>query len=231
MNCEVCLSEKSSPSESPLLLRTFGETPEQIVRKLRGMNFRLVESPSGVDLYFKDEDELKRATEILGEAVYSRGEPMEKVVGKALESRGYTLSCAESCTGGLISARVVNIPGSSRYFAGGLVVYSNELKMKLLGVSEKTLERFGAVSEETCSEMLRGLRRKIGTDCGIAVTGIAGPGGSGKKPEGLTYIGVYVRERETIEERILEGSRNEKRFLSSQIALNMLRIMLYKEVA
>ncbi len=227
MDCEVCLSEKS-PSESHIL-RTSGTSEDELRTKLEGFRFRLRRWTGGIDLLFEREEDLVKAKNCIGNYVYSQGEPMEKVVGDLLKKRGFTLSVAESCTGGLISARLVNIPGSSEYFLGGVVVYSNELKRKLLGVKEETLEKFGAVSSQTCGEMLVGLRERFGSDSGIAVTGIAGPGGSERKPEGLTYIGVYLKDEEVIEENLFEGSRNEKRLKASQRSFEILRKMLLKE--
>ena len=227
MDCEVCLSEKS-PSESHIL-RTSGISEDELRTKLEGCRFRLRRWTGGIDLFFEREEDLVKAKDCIGNYVYSQGDPMEKVVGDLLKERGFTLSVAESCTGGLISARLVNIPGSSEYFLGGVVVYSNELKRKLLGVKEETLEKFGAVSSQTCGEMLVGLRERFGSDSGIAVTGIAGPGGSERKPEGLTYIGVYLKDEEVIEENLFEGSRNEKRLKASQRSFEILRKMLLKE--
>ncbi len=229
MECEVCLWEKPSLPKEASLLRTFGLSEEEIKEKLSQLPHRIKRSQGGIDILFEDPGDRDRAGKVLGQNVYSTGEPMEEVVGRLLRQKGYTLSCAESCTGGLVSTRIVNVPGSSDYFVGGVIVYSNRLKVDLLGVGEETLRKFGAVSEETCREMLMGLRERLGTDCGVAITGIAGPGGSGPKPEGLTYIGVYVNHEESIEERILPGSRNGRRFLSSQIALNKLRLMLQEE--
>ena len=229
MNCQVCLSEEKAEKES-YLLRIFDLDPSKIEEKLRGFSFELRVSLSGVEVKFESGDEWKKAKEILRNFVYSdKGEPMEKVVGDLLKEKRLTLSTAESCTAGLLSARIVNVPGSSEYFLGGVVVYSNELKKELLGVREETLERFGAVSKETCTEMLRGLRDRFKTDCGIAITGIAGPGGSERKPEGLTYIGVYVGDREVIEERVFNMGRNPNRFLSTQVGLNILRKMVVEE--
>ena len=227
MDCEVCLSEKS-PSE-PHILRTSGIPEDELRKKLEGFRFRLRRWTGGIDLLFEREEDLIRAKDRIGNFVYSQGDPLEKIVGDLLKDRGLTLSVAESCTGGLISARIVNIPGSSEYFLGGVVVYSNELKEKLLGVKRETLDKFGAVSSQTCGEMLEGLRKRFGSDSGIAVTGIAGPGGSERKPEGLTYIGVYLRDEEVIEENLFEGSRNEKRLKASQRSFELLRKMLLKE--
>ncbi len=231
MNCQVCLAEEER-NQRAHILRTFDLSLKEIEERLRGLEFSSEVSPSGVDLEFRREEDWKRAKEILKDFVYSEsGEPMEKVVGDLLRERSLTLSVAESCTAGLLSARIVNVPGSSEYFLGGVVVYSNELKKSLLGVREETLEKFGAVSKETCTEMLEGLRRRFRTDCGIAITGIAGPGGSERKPEGLTYIGVYVRDREVIEERVFKMGRNPNRFLSSQVGLNILRKLILEEVS
>ncbi|WP_457600363.1 CinA family protein [Hydrogenivirga sp.] len=228
MNCEVCLAEEKVSTE-PYVLRTFDLSAEEIEVRLRGLDFRVRITLAGVDLIFDREEDKKRAREELGGFVYSEGSPMEEVLGKLLKERGYTLSTAESCTAGLVSARLVNVPGSSEYFIGGVVVYSNELKGEFLGVGEATLNRFGAVSEETCREMLEGLRDRFGTSAGIAITGIAGPGGSEHKPEGLTYVGVYLKDRLLIEERVFGMGRNPNRFLSSQVAFNNLRKMMVEE--
>ncbi|WP_457679823.1 CinA family protein [Thermovibrio sp.] len=113
-----------------------------------------------------------------------------------LTKKGLTLSTAESCTGGLVAARVVNAPGSSEYFMGGVVAYDNKVKMKVLGVKTETLLKFGAVSEETAREMVLGVKELLQTDCAVSTTGIAGPtGGTPQKPVGLVYIGVSVKGR------------------------------------
>ncbi len=229
MNCEVCLSEKEVKTGS-YILRTFDISLQEIEVRLRGLEFSHEEILGGVDLFFSSERDWKEAKRKLGQFVYSDdSSSMERVVGKLLSERGFTLSTAESCTAGLISARIVNVPGSSDYFIGGVVVYSNELKIELLGVRKETLQNCGAVSEETCMEMLEGLKSKFKTDAGIAVTGIAGPGGSESKPEGLTYIGVFFKDRVFVDKRIFNFGRNQNRFLSSQVALNNLRKMILEE--
>ncbi len=225
MSCRVCLEE--APPEEGLLLRTFGIEAEEIKKRLKGLSFSLRESLRGADLFFEKEEDRKRARELIGSYVYTdRPEDIEETLGRVLKERGLTLSVAESCTGGLLGARIVNVPGSSAYFLGGVIAYSNELKIQLLCVNEETLKRYGAVSRWVCLEMLAGLKRNFGSDCGIAVTGIAGPGGSTQKPEGLTYIGLYVGKRFTVIKRIFRGSRNEKRFLSTQTAFFYLLKML-----
>lgn len=116
---------------------------------------------------------------------------LEEQVGEALKTRGLTVATAESCTGGLIASRLTDISGSSAYLLGGVVAYSNAMKMKLLSVAEQTLIDYGAVSEPTAHEMAVGARALIGTDYALSVTGIAGPGGgTDEKPVGLTYIGL-----------------------------------------
>ncbi len=231
MDCLVCLYRENPQKEGLLVLRCFEEDPSHVEDKLAGLDFRLEKTLAGVELFFRRREDWERARERLGDCVYSTGESLEEVVGELLREKGLTLSTAESCTAGLLSARIVNVPGSSAYFLGGVVVYSNELKKELLGVKEETLSRFGAVSEQTCREMLSGLRERLRTDCGVAITGIAGPGGSENKPEGLTYIGVYLKDSQVVEKRLFKRSRNENRFLSTQVALNILRKLLLKEEA
>ncbi len=228
MHCEVCLWE--GKEKSNLILRTVDLNKEEIHKKLKGLKYSLKENFYGIDIIFSGEKELQKAKGALKDFIYAEGgSSMEEVVGRLLKENGLTLSVAESCTGGLLSARIVNVPGSSSYFMGGVVVYSNELKVSLLGVKRETIEKYGAVSEETCKEMLKGLRERFKTDCGIAITGIAGPGGTEKKPEGLTYIGVYLKDKEVIKKRIFNKGRNKNRFLSTQIALNILRKLIEEE--
>ncbi len=128
----------------------------------------------------------------LGSAVYARGETgMEQVVGELLRSEGKTLATAESCSGGLLGSRITDVAGSSDYYLGGIVAYSNDLKQRLLGVSQSTLERFGAVSEQSAREMALGVCRTSGADIGVAITGIAGPGGGSEdKPVGTVAIAL-----------------------------------------
>jgi PncC family amidohydrolase len=116
---------------------------------------------------------------------------LELQVGELLRQRGLRLAVAESCTGGLIGHRITNIPGSSTYFIGSVTAYAYEAKVRLLGVRWGTLEKYGAVSQETALEMARGVRRALAADVGLSVTGIAGPGGgTPEKPVGLVWIGL-----------------------------------------
>jgi len=172
-------------------------------------------------------DELAaRVRERLGEYCYAEGdETMEGVVSKLLTEKGLRLGVAESCTGGLISHRLTNIAGSSRYLIADLVTYSNEAKMGLLGVSAATLERHGAVSEECVIEMADGARKRLGVDVAIATSGIAGPdGGTPDKPVGTVCIalaaeGVSVSRRY----QLRAGTRDWVKLWTSQIALDWIR--------
>jgi nicotinamide-nucleotide amidase len=175
------------------------------------------------------EAELNRLTAALarevGEALLGPDEaPLEEVVGRALRERRLTLAVAESCTGGLIGDRLTNVAGSSDYFLGGVVSYSNAAKHDLLGVPAEILERHGAVSLETAQEMARGVRRVFGADLGLAVTGIAGPGGgSPEKPVGTVYLGLATAEGEEVWLGQFYGTRSQIKALTAETALDRLR--------
>jgi nicotinamide-nucleotide amidase len=161
----------------------------------------------------------------LGNSVFSfRGETMEEVVGRRLAMTEFTLAVAESCTGGLIAQRLTSVPGSSKYFVEGVVTYSNESKVRLLGVDKKVIKEFGAVSQQVARDMARGVRHKAKSDFGLAVTGIAGPGGgTEEKPVGLVYIALADDAHTEHKKLMLPGDRELIRWRASQAALNMLR--------
>ena len=147
---------------------------------------------------------------------------LEERLGKFLKQCGKTISVAESCTGGLISHRITNVPGSSEYYERGVVSYSNQSKISILLVSSITLNKFGAVSRQTAEEMARGIRQISGTDLGIATTGIAGPGGgSTEKPVGLVYICLSSKEKTICRRFTFEGSREEIKMQTSEAALRI----------
>jgi PncC family amidohydrolase len=155
--------------------------------------------------------------------------PLEVQIGEILTQRSLTLAAAESCTGGLVSHRITNVPGSSVYFLGGVVAYANQTKMALLGVRRETLEKYGAVSQETVLEMARDVRRALKTDIGIAVSGIAGPGGgTPEKPVGLTWIGLSAEGVDEAFSTIWLGSRLSVKEQSAQAALQLLMDFLLK---
>ena len=138
-----------------------------------------------------------KVEEILGDVVYDiDSESMEETLVKLLIEKKMTVATAESCTGGLLSSKITNVSGASSVFGFGVCTYANEAKMKLLGVKQETLEKFGAVSEQTAMEMAEGVCRLSGADIGLSLTGIAGPtGGTEEKPVGLVYLGVATKEK------------------------------------
>jgi nicotinamide-nucleotide amidase len=176
-------------------------------------------------------DELaNKITEKLGIAVFAtNGETMEQVIAKLLTDRSETVSTAESCTGGLIARRLTELPGSSKYCMEGAVTYSNEAKIRTLNVSQETLDKFGAVSQETAEEMARGMRERADTDYAISVTGVAGPdGGSEDKPVGTVWFGLASRSKVKTIKLLFPGDRYLIRWRSSQAALDLLRRHLVK---
>ncbi len=150
---------------------------------------------------------------------------LEAEIGELLRARGLTLAVAESCTGGLLGHLITNVPGSSDYFLGGVVTYSDRAKEKLLGVRRESLAEQGAVSEQVAREMARGARALFGADVALAITGIAGPGGATPgKPVGLVYIALAAADHEACERRLWEGGdRLRNKLHSARRALELLR--------
>ncbi len=175
------------------------------------------------------EEELYRR---FGSHIYTDEESvtLEEAILALLKERSLTLSTAESCTGGLLSGRLVNVPGISEYFKEGYITYSNEAKEKLLHVSHNTLQTFGAVSHETAKEMAEGCKKAAASDIGIGITGIAGPdGGTKEKPVGLVYIGCCLREKTYVKEFRFRGNRSRIRDCSVAQALNLLRSAILED--
>ena len=149
-------------------------------------------------------------------------ERLEEIVGRDLLQKGWSIACAESCTGGLLTSRLTDVAGSSVYVKGAVVAYSNEIKVRLAGVSEGTLRAYGAVSEQTAAELSEGIRKTIGTDVGIGITGIAGPGGgTAEKPVGLVYISVSGKDGTVVQEHHFKGTRAEIKRQSAENALSL----------
>ena len=139
-----------------------------------------------------------------------------------MKAKNLSLSTAESCTGGGIAALITSVPGSSEYFNGGIVAYSNEIKQDLLHVSAETLARHGAVSRETVVEMVKGAMKTLKTDCAVATSGIAGPGGgTAEKPVGLVYVAVSSAKGTTVKEYRFKASRSTIKLRSAMRALSM----------
>jgi len=166
-----------------------------------------------------------RIEDELGDAVFSTGgESLEQIVGYYLQMRGATLAVAESCTGGLLAARITSVSGSSRYFLGGAVVYSNDLKKQMAGVPKNLIAEHGAVSSEVAIALAQGIRSRTDASFGIGVTGIAGPtGGTAEKPVGLVFIAIADEKNAEAVERRFPGDRDRIRLWASFTALDLLR--------
>jgi nicotinamide-nucleotide amidase len=161
----------------------------------------------------------------MGDAIFSRkGETIEQIVSYLLQMRGMTLATAESCTGGMLAERITSLSGSSRYFLGGAVVYSNALKTQFANVPKSLIDRHGAVSREVAASMAEGIRKRCLASYGVGITGVAGPtGGTEQKPVGLVYIALAGEEGTQIVERNFPGDRQRVRQFSTQQALEMVR--------
>ena len=164
----------------------------------------------------------RRSLEAVGAVLASR-------IGELLIERGLTLGVAESCTGGKLGDLITDVPGSSDYFLGGIISYSNEAKVQLLGVERVVLERVGAVSRQVASEMAAGVREKLRADLGIGITGVAGPsGGTARKPVGLVFIAVSSSKGSFITRNLFRGSRDSIKKQSATKALEMLETFVVK---
>lgn len=175
------------------------------------------------------DEEVEKLYSLIGEFIFGEDEDtLESVVGKILKDQYLTLATAESCTGGYIAHLITSIPGSSSYFNGSVVSYSNQVKMNTLHVSPETLELFGAVSQETVIEMAEGVKRVLSTDCSIAVSGIAGPdGGTPDKPVGTVWIAVSTPNKDILVKKFQFGEHRERNIRRSALAaLDMLRRQL-----
>lgn len=147
-------------------------------------------------------------------------------IGKLLLAKNLTLSVCESCTGGMLGSIITSVAGSSRYFLGGVVAYADIVKQEIVGVRSRTLKRHGAVSTAAVREMALGVQKKIRSDIGIAITGIAGPGGSGTKSIGTVYFAIVARKRVVMQRCLFKGSRQAIRRAACAKALDMLEQML-----
>ncbi len=168
---------------------------------------------------------IEKIKERLGFSLFAfDGETLEQTVAKLLIDQNISISTVESCTGGMLASKLVNVPGISKVFENGFITYSNQSKIDVLGVAPDTINKYGAVSKETAIEMVKNLVKKTGTRAGVSITGIAGPdGGTPEKPAGSVYIGIFLDgEVESIELK-LNGDRERVRHMACLNALNMLR--------
>ena len=168
-------------------------------------------------------EELRRR---FGELIYTEEEKenLEDVIVRILTEKKFTLTTAESCTGGKLAGRIMNVAGASVVYNEGYITYSNEAKSRLLGVDARTLEQYGAVSPQTAREMAEGAAKAAGADTALSVTGIAGPdGGTKEKPVGLVYIGCFVKGHTRVEEFRFSGNRQKNRYYAVVRALTLIR--------
>ncbi|BDU50030.1 competence/damage-inducible protein A [Haliovirga abyssi] len=200
-----------------------------IILNEKGIFVEFLVKNYGIIIRFLAEKNKKEEIDILKEKIYSRigkyifGEDedrIERLVLKGLENNNYTISTAESCTGGMVATKLIGLSGISKYYKEGLITYSNESKIYRLGVEEEIIVKYGAVSEQTVNEMLDGLK----TDVKIAISGIAGPtGGTKEKPVGTVYIGIEVAGEKEIKKYLFRGDREVVRERAALTALNMVR--------
>ena len=234
------------------VVRTIGIAESALAERLTGfeneepeLSLGFIASTSGVDVHVSaasrdatwlgtllDRGE-RKVFERSGRYAYGRGrETLSEVVGRALLAQDLAIVTAESFTGGALAAKLVQTPGSSRYYRGGVVAYSNDAKDVLLGVAGETLARHGAVSTEVAEEMARQVRLKLGAHCAISTTGIAGPhGGSAEKPVGLAFLGFSGAEGEKSERYVFGGSREEVIARAASYALDLARRSLGVQAA
>ncbi|MEO8216883.1 MAG: CinA family nicotinamide mononucleotide deamidase-related protein, partial [Acidobacteriota bacterium] len=204
------------------------EQPVTLLAALGEVHLHLLTRGSADDGYshlMALEGELR---EIFGERIFGLDdETLESTVGRLLSARGETLGTAESCTGGLLASRITDVSGSSAYFLGGVITYSFQAKLFLLGVDPASIERHGEVSEEVARQMAEGARRRFSTTYGVGITGIAGPtGGTASKPVGTVHVAVSSLEETRHKQFLLAGSRELIKRYSTQLALDMLRMMM-----
>jgi nicotinamide-nucleotide amidase len=193
------------------------------------VKLRLTAIGESLDALEVETDELATQLDpIIGQTIYGFGSgPLEMVLGKILLERNLTIAVAESCTGGYLSHLITSVPGSSAYFMGSLIPYSYEIKMGELGVKPETLEKYGAVSEETIVEMATLVRDKFNTDIGVATSGIAGPGGATpEKPVGTVWIAYADKHRTVTKKLQLSTDRAINIRMASVMALNLVRLSL-----
>ncbi|MGD0988645.1 MAG: competence/damage-inducible protein A [Candidatus Sulfotelmatobacter sp.] len=208
-----------------------------IYKRFSDVQTTILAGAGEIQLHFKARGETKETAqrrvdeatdaveEELDDAVYSRdGQSLEQIVGYWLQMRNATLAVAESCTGGLLGERITSVGGSSRYFAGGAIVYANSVKTELAGVPPEMIERHGAVSREVAAALAEGIRYRCEATLGVGITGVAGPsGGTAEKPVGLVFHALASDGGTEVIERNFPGDRKRIRWFASTLALDMVR--------
>lgn len=219
-------------SESEIMMRI----EEICKKKFKNIQISYLPSHLGVDIEISSEDkkeinfcEKEISARLKGYVYGYENISLEEKIGEILRKKNLTLATAESCTGGLLGNRITDVPGSSDYYIGGVIAYSNEIKKLICKVKEETLKQYGAVSKETAIEMAKGIKSYYETDIGLSTTGVAGPTTSEKKPVGLVYIGIAYQKKTIFEEYHFLGTRKMIKEQATQMALNLLRKVLEGE--
>ena len=241
---EILLNAETLPVLRQRILKLYGLSEPDIAEILKGLTKhgqnvilgfypRFPENHITISLRGHDEPAIIQELDtveneirsLVGPYVFATGtQSMEGVVGEMLREKGLTIAVAESCTGGLIGNLLTNVAGSSHYYMGGMVVYSNQAKVDLLKVSLATIEKYGAVSDQTVREMTEGVATLMRTDIGVAVTGIAGPeGGSKQKPVGTVHVGLFTGQKTFSRKYRFWGTRKQIKLNTAMMALDWVR--------
>lgn len=230
----VRLSGLSESSVEESLRPYYERHPEEqttVLAALGEVHIHLMAAGPADEAYPQLTEMEQEIRDIFGDRVFGLDhETLESTVGRMLTSRGETLATAESCTGGLLGSRITDVSGSSAYYLGGAVAYSQQAKLFLIGIDPATIEQHGEVSEEVSIEMADGVRRRFGSTWGVGITGIAGPtGGTAKKPVGTVHVAVAGRELRRNKQFLFAGSRELIKHYSAHVALDMLRLMILRQ--
>ncbi len=220
------LGESACDARVAPIYQRYSDVQTTILAGAGEIQLHLKTRAASLDAAQKRVDELVgEIEEELGDLVFSdNGDSMERIVGYYLQMRSATLAVAESCTGGLLGERITSVSGSSRYFVGGAIVYSNQLKTALAGVTPELIAKHGAVSREVAAALSEGIRQRCGATLGLGITGVAGPdGGTAEKPVGLVFHALASDAGTEVVERRFAGDRKRIRWFATQQALDMVR--------
>jgi nicotinamide-nucleotide amidase len=227
------MTESELDSQISPIYTTYPEIRTTILAGPRHIAVRLYRWTKSGEIPADLDDLSARIQSALGDAIFATGgESMEEVVGRLLRDSGQTLAVAESCTAGMLGMHITRVPGSSDYFLGGILCYSNRAKTALCGVPSDLIQKHGAVSAEVAEALARGVQAALQSSIGLSITGIAGPGGATPdKPVGLVYVGISIAGHTESRYRIMPGDRESIRERSTYLALSWLRRFLIKGIA
>lgn len=226
------ITESELDSQIAPIYTAYPNIQTTVLAGTRHISVRMYQWLNPADSASDLDDAASKIKAMLGDAIFSTNdESMEQVIGRLLQESGKTLSVAESCTSGMLGMHITRVPGSSAYFKGGILCYSNEAKTELCGVDPCLIQRHGAVSAEVAEALAAGARNALHSSIGLSITGIAGPGGgSDEKPVGLVYVGMSDGNRTISRHRIMPGDRESIRERSTYLALSWLRRLLLGQV-